>query len=70
MNYQERKSIINSVNDGNSVNGDAPNGERPFDRNCDVCGEVYDYYLSSHNVLCTLCQEDKDRLEYMQEGTK
>lgn len=64
MDYYQRRSVIASVGDGNSVNGDAPNGERPFDRNCDVCGEVYDYYLSVHNVLCDLCQKDKERLEY------
>lgn len=61
--YRNRETIINS-NDGNYVNGNPPNDERPFDRNCDVCGEEYDYYMGRHNVLCDLCQQDKDTEDY------
>lgn len=66
MNYEQRKSMINSVNDGNHLNIDGPDGERPHDRNCDVCGEEYDYYLSVDNKLCAICQADKDRRDYLE----
>lgn len=63
-NYLNNKEIIAKHNDGNHVNAEPPNGERPHDRNCDVCGEAYDYYSSIKNKLCNLCQEDKYMAEY------
>ena len=59
MNYEQRKSLINSVNDGNSVNGEPPESEKPVDRACDVCGEYYDYYRSVENRVCQDCIDCK-----------
>lgn len=64
MDYEQRKNVINSSNDGNHINGEPDNGERPHDRNCDRCGEEYDYYLSVDNKFCAVCQGDKDREDY------
>ena len=67
-NYLHNKDVIANHNDGNHLSIDPPDGEKPHDRNCDRCGEVYDYFLSIENKLCAICQGDKDREDYL-DGT-
>lgn len=60
MDYLQREKEVLKWSDRD----DTPNSEKPCDRNCDNCGEYYDYYLSVNNRLCDLCQADKDREDY------
>jgi len=55
MNYHDRQEIINKYNNGNSVNGDAPEVYYPPEDECPDCGELGDKYYIKRNGICEDC---------------